>query len=135
MPYNLEQILKSAARISSGRTPFLTLFGTLRCTYLVFSWGRSILRFGCICHLLKNNWALIFSRFMTIRLVVTVPSMFVWKEHIISISKKMVQVLENINPANQPLFIHCFSNGGAYLYQYFVAAVKFSKKPMIVRKL
>lgn len=76
---------------------------------------------------------LLYFRLMTIRVIVSMKSVFLWKHHIYPISDKMVEVVENLNIGGHPIFVHCFSNGGSYLYHFFKEAVRNSKKPIIVR--
>ncbi|XP_044752636.1 transmembrane protein 53-like [Coccinella septempunctata] len=70
---------------------------------------------------------------MTVRFMVSMTSIFLWKHHIIPISEKMVRVIEDLSLGDRPIIIHCFSNGGTYLYRHFMEAVESSKTPIKIK--
>ncbi|XP_045469843.1 transmembrane protein 53-like [Harmonia axyridis] len=95
---------------------------------ILFGWA------GCIDkHLQIYSQIYEAKGFMTIRFIVSTKSMFLSKQDIIPISEKMVRVIEDLNIVNQPIFIHCCSNGGSYIYQHFAEAMKSSKKQFRIR--
>lgn len=50
------------------------------------------------------------------------------------IGQKLVKLLIELNFDNHPIFVHCFSNGGAFLYQNFSYALDHNEKPLEVSK-
>lgn len=52
----------------------------------------------------------------------------------IKIGEKLVKLLIDLNFENHPIIVHCFSNGGAFLYQNFSLALETSPKPIQVYK-
>lgn len=50
-----------------------------------------------------------------------------------SIGERIVRLLLDLNFEHNPVIVHCFSNGGAFLYQNFALALESSPKPVRVR--
>lgn len=50
-----------------------------------------------------------------------------------SIGERIVKLLVDLNFENHPVIVHCFSNGGAFLYQNFALALEKTPKPIQVR--
>lgn len=69
---------------------------------------------------------------ITLRYTAPVKCLF-WKRlQMRSIGEKIVHLLLDLNFENHPVIIHCFSNGGAFLYQNFALALEHSPKPIQV---
>ncbi|KAK9753196.1 Eukaryotic protein of unknown function (DUF829) [Popillia japonica] len=59
---------------------------------------------------------------------------FFWKRYqMISIGQKLVKLLIDLNFETHPIIVHCFSNGGAFLYQNFSLALEKSPKPLQIK--
>ncbi|KAK9886514.1 hypothetical protein WA026_016793 [Henosepilachna vigintioctopunctata] len=70
---------------------------------------------------------------ITLRYISPVKYLF-WKQHrMVKIGEKLVKLLNDLNFVNNPIIIHCFSNGGAFQYQFFSQALKLSPNPMQIK--
>lgn len=70
---------------------------------------------------------------ITLRYISPVKYLF-WKQNrMAKIGEKLVKLLNDLNFGNHPIIIHCFSNGGAFQYQFFSQALKQSSKPMQIK--
>ncbi|XP_050302237.1 transmembrane protein 53 isoform X2 [Anthonomus grandis grandis] len=67
---------------------------------------------------------------ITLRYTAPVKWLFVKRDHISIIGQKLVKLLFELNFDNHPIFVHCFSNGGAFLYQNFSTAINYNDKPL-----
>jgi hypothetical protein len=75
------------------------------------------------------------SRLITLRYTAPVKCLF-WKRfQMITIGERLVKLLVDLNFENHPIIVHCFSNGGAFLYQNFMLALERSPKPIQVGQL
>ncbi|XP_015836233.1 transmembrane protein 53 isoform X2 [Tribolium castaneum] len=69
---------------------------------------------------------------ITLRYTAPVKCLF-WKRlQMITIGERLVKLLVDLNFENHPIIVHCFSNGGAFLYQNFTLALEKSPKPIQV---
>lgn len=50
----------------------------------------------------------------------------------ITIGEKILKLLTDLNFESHPIIVHCFSNGGAFLYQNFSLALQNTPKPLQV---
>lgn len=72
---------------------------------------------------------------ITLRYTAPVKCLF-WKRfQMITIGERLVKLLVDLNFENHPIIVHCFSNGGAFLYQNFMLALERSPKPIQVGQL
>ncbi|KAL1501267.1 hypothetical protein ABEB36_006622 [Hypothenemus hampei] len=67
---------------------------------------------------------------ITLRYTAPVKWLFTKRHHLGLIGQKLVKLLFDLNFENHPVFIHCFSNGGAFLYQNFSYALDKSERPL-----
>jgi hypothetical protein len=73
------------------------------------------------------------SRLITLRYTAPVKCLF-WKRfQMITIGERLVKLLVDLNFENHPIIVHCFSNGGAFLYQNFMLALERSPKPIQIK--
>lgn len=71
-------------------------------------------------------------RLITLRYTAPVKYLF-WKRHQLSnLGDRIVKLLVDMNFESHPVIVHCFSNGGAFLYQNFSVALGKSSKPIEV---
>lgn len=69
---------------------------------------------------------------ITLRYTAPVKCLF-WKRYqMVKIGERLVKLLIDLNFDNHPIIIHCFSNGGAFLYQNFSLAMKNSPKSLSI---
>ncbi|KAJ3661883.1 hypothetical protein Zmor_006261 [Zophobas morio] len=72
-------------------------------------------------------------KLITLRYTAPVKCLF-WKRlQMITIGERLVKLLVDLNFENHPIIIHCFSNGGAFLYQNFSLALEKSPKPIQIK--
>jgi hypothetical protein len=70
---------------------------------------------------------------ITLRYTAPVKCLF-WKRfQMITIGERLVKLLVDLNFENHPIIVHCFSNGGAFLYQNFMLALERSPKPIQIK--
>ncbi|XP_022906425.2 transmembrane protein 53 [Onthophagus taurus] len=70
---------------------------------------------------------------ITLRYTAPVKCLF-WKRYqMIQIGQKIVKLLIDLNFESHPIVVHCFSNGGAFLYQNFSSALSKSPKPLQIK--
>lgn len=70
---------------------------------------------------------------ITVRYTAPVETIFWKRDGMIPIGQKIVKLLYDMNFDSNPLIIHLFSNGGAYLYQHIDTAMKELHTPLNVR--
>ncbi|XP_017778747.1 PREDICTED: transmembrane protein 53-like [Nicrophorus vespilloides] len=70
---------------------------------------------------------------ITLRYIAPVKCLFWKRYHMITIGQKLVKLLLDLNFETHPVIVHCFSNGGAFLYQNFSMALENSPKPIQVK--
>ncbi|ENN71662.1 hypothetical protein YQE_11760, partial [Dendroctonus ponderosae] len=61
---------------------------------------------------------------ITLRYTAPVKWLFMKRHQMVSIGQKLVKLLFELNFENHPIIVHCFSNGGAFLYQNFSYAIE-----------
>nr|XP_023016825.1 transmembrane protein 53 [Leptinotarsa decemlineata] len=70
---------------------------------------------------------------ITLRYIAPVKCLF-WKRYqMITIAENLVKFLIDLNFDNNPIIVHCFSNGGAFMYQNFSLALNKSPKPLQIK--
>ncbi|CAG9772329.1 unnamed protein product [Ceutorhynchus assimilis] len=67
---------------------------------------------------------------ITLRYTAPVKWLFMRKKPMSAIGEKLVKLLFELNFENHPIFVHCFSNGGAFVYQNFSYALDLQEKPL-----
>ncbi|XP_066261609.1 transmembrane protein 53 [Euwallacea similis] len=67
---------------------------------------------------------------ITLRYTAPVKWLFMKRQQMTIIGQKLVKLLFELNFDNHPIIVHCFSNGGAFLYQNFSQALDHSDKPL-----
>ncbi|KAL3270873.1 hypothetical protein HHI36_021388 [Cryptolaemus montrouzieri] len=70
---------------------------------------------------------------ITLRYISPVKYLFWRQNRMVKIGEKLVKLLNDLNFENHPIIIHCFSNGGAFQYQFFSQALRLSPKPMQIK--
>ncbi|KAG5872485.1 hypothetical protein JTB14_013129 [Gonioctena quinquepunctata] len=70
---------------------------------------------------------------ITLRYTAPVKCLFWRRYQMITIGEKLVKLLVDLNFDNHPIIVHCFSNGGAFLYQNFSLALRKYAKPLPIK--
>ncbi|XP_018565393.1 transmembrane protein 53 [Anoplophora glabripennis] len=70
---------------------------------------------------------------ITLRYTAPVKCLFLKRYQMITIGEKLVKLLIDLNFDSHPIIIHCFSNGGAFLYQNFSLALEKCPKPIPIK--
>ncbi|XP_060533469.1 transmembrane protein 53 [Cylas formicarius] len=70
---------------------------------------------------------------ITLRYTAPVKCLFLRRYQMPSIGDKLLKLLLDLNFDNHPIIVHCFSNGGAFLYQNFSLAVDKHVKPLQIK--
>ncbi|XP_050503831.1 transmembrane protein 53-A isoform X2 [Diabrotica virgifera virgifera] len=70
---------------------------------------------------------------ITLRYTAPIKCLFLRRYQMISIGEKLVKLLFDLNFDNHPIIIHCFSNGGAFLYQNFSLALEKCPKQLPIK--
>ncbi|CAG9814786.1 unnamed protein product [Phaedon cochleariae] len=70
---------------------------------------------------------------ITLRYTAPVKCLFLKRNQMVTIGEKLVKLLVDLNFENHPIIVHCFSNGGAFLYQNFSLALEKNPKPLLVK--
>ncbi|KAL3281360.1 hypothetical protein HHI36_004572 [Cryptolaemus montrouzieri] len=87
----------------------------------------------------KDRYLSVYSRiyeakgFITLRCMTSIKTMFLKKSHMPVIGEKLVKLLNDLDFGLRPIFVHCFSNGGSFLYQHFSQALKSSSQPLQIK--
>ncbi|KAF2881471.1 hypothetical protein ILUMI_24707 [Ignelater luminosus] len=67
---------------------------------------------------------------ITLRYTAPVKYLFWKRHHLLNLGDRIVKLLVDMNFESHPVIVHCFSNGGAFLYQNFSVALGKSSKPI-----
>ncbi|XP_030759684.1 transmembrane protein 53 [Sitophilus oryzae] len=70
---------------------------------------------------------------ITLRYTAPIKLLFTKRHLMAVIGEKLVKLLFDLNFETHPIFIHCFSNGGAFLYQNFSIALDKQVKPLQIK--
>lgn len=70
---------------------------------------------------------------ITLRYCAPVKVLFWKRNELRKITERIVKLLIDMNFDNHPVVVHCFSNGGAFLYRNFLLALRGSPKPIKVK--
>lgn len=88
--------------------------------------------FGSLCWINFNITFPIANRLITVRYTAPVDNI-VWKRDALQpIGQKIVKLLYDMSFDTNPIILHVFSNGGAYLYKYIDLATKEFQSPLDV---
>lgn len=71
-------------------------------------------------------------RLITVRYTAPVENIFWKRDAMKPIGQKIVKLLYDMNFDANPIILHVFSNGGAYLYQHIDLAMKEFQTPLDV---
>lgn len=71
-------------------------------------------------------------RLITVRYTAPVENIFWKRDAMKPIAQKIVKLLYDMNFEANPIILHVFSNGGAYLYQHIDLAIKEFQTPLDV---
>lgn len=71
-------------------------------------------------------------RLITVRYTAPVENIFWKRDAMKPIGQKIVKLLHDMNFDANPIILHVFSNGGAYLYQHIDVAMKEFQTPLDV---
>lgn len=74
----------------------------------------------------------LFVRLITVRYTAPVETIFWKRDAMKPIGQKVVKLLYDMNFDANPIILHIFSNGGAYLYQHIDMAIKEFQTPLDV---
>lgn len=74
----------------------------------------------------------LFTRLITVRYTAPVETIFWKRDAMKPIGQKVVKLLVDMNFEANPIILHVFSNGGAYLYQHIDMAIKEFQTPLDV---
>lgn len=74
----------------------------------------------------------LFTRLITVRYTAPVETIFWKRDAMKPIGQKVVKLLVDMNFESNPIILHVFSNGGAYLYQHIDMAIKEFQTPLDV---
>ncbi|KAB0791427.1 hypothetical protein PPYR_03227 [Photinus pyralis] len=109
---------QQSANFSQEKTPIVILFGWAGCQ------DRYLRKYSQ----LYEEWGLITLRYCA-------PVKFIlWKRNELrKIGERIVKLLVDMNFESHPVVVHCFSNGGAFLYHNFVLALRHAPKPIKVK--
>ncbi|XP_056639915.1 transmembrane protein 53-A isoform X1 [Diorhabda sublineata] len=70
---------------------------------------------------------------ITLRYTAPIKCLFLRRYQMISIGEKLVKLLHELNFDTHPIIVHCFSNGGAFLYQNFSLALEKAPKELPIK--
>lgn len=82
--------------------------------------------------LLFVQFCIIFNSCITLRYTAPVDCLFLRRDKMPYIGKRLVQVLLDKSLGEHPIFFHIFSNGGAFLYEYVSVAMQQAGSPFQV---
>lgn len=77
----------------------------------------------------------VINRLITIRYTAPVENIFWKRDAMQPIGQKIVKLMLDMNFDANPIIIHVFSNGGAYLYQHIDLAIKEYQIPLDVSQM
>lgn len=122
--------------VKEEQVPIIVLFGWAGCQDKYLSKYSQIYEDrGYMNHLLLVQCELtrFTSRLITLRYTAPVKFLF-WKRHQLKyIGERLVKLLVDMNFENHPVIVHCFSNGGAFMYQNFTVALGDSPSIKVMR--
>lgn len=72
------------------------------------------------------------NRLITVRYIAPVDNIIWQRDALGPIGQKIVKLLYDMNFEANPIILHVFSNGGAYLYKYIDLAIKEFQSPLDV---
>lgn len=72
----------------------------------------------------------IFFRLITLRITTCLVDLFWRRKQMVAIGEKIIDLVIDSKLNDNPIILHCFSNGGAYMYQNFIIALDKTPKPL-----